>query len=417
MQLAAHIQASILLLDLFFASGAPFDMIMAKFFKKNRTGSHDRRAIAEFSYTVFRNFEKVKFLSSRITSDLGRFYVLVFLKAIHTLSEAKINEIFSGKPYHPASLTEFERKFLLSLDQGNDFPENAKLNYPQWMTPLLKRSFSQEELPNEMLALNEKACVDLRVNTLKSSKDEVKKMLVDSGFEVEDCCYSTLGLRLLNGRVSRNNDVLAKGLAEIQDEGSQLVTEISAVVPGHTIVDFCAGAGGKTLAFAALMQNKGRIFALDKYEERLAQAKIRCRRANVSNVFYQQITGKWVKRHLECADLVLVDAPCSGSGTWRRNPDMRAKFTFQDLAELLHIQEEILESAHRLVKKNGKLIYATCSILKEENEDQVAKFLDNHPEFIAQKIELSTYTGNYLKLTPLRHKTDGFFAAILRKNL
>jgi 16S rRNA (cytosine967-C5)-methyltransferase len=181
------------------------------------------------------------------------------------------------------------------------------------------------------------------------------------------------------------------------------------------VVDFCAGAGGKTLALAAAMQNKGRIFALDKYEERLQNAKIRFRKANVNNVFCQQITGKWIKRHAECADTVLVDSPCSGTGTWRRNPDMRAKFTQNDLDELIVVQREILESAHRLVKKGGRLVYATCSILPEENEDQISNFLNDHPEFAQGDVKLQNYSGKYLKLTPFQHRTDGFFAAVLVK--
>ncbi|MDR1333613.1 MAG: RsmB/NOP family class I SAM-dependent RNA methyltransferase, partial [Holosporaceae bacterium] len=168
-------------------------------------------------------------------------------------------------------------------------------------------------------------------------------------------------------------------------------------------------------ALAAAMQNKGRIFALDKYEERLQNAKIRFRKAGVNNVFCQPITGKWIKRHAACADVTLVDVPCSGTGTWRRNPDMRAKFIPQDLDELLAVQAEILESAHRLVKKGGRLVYATCSILREENEDQIAKFLDNHPEFKQNDVNLKNYSGKYLKLSPFQHRTDGFFAAVLEK--
>jgi 16S rRNA (cytosine967-C5)-methyltransferase len=148
----------------------------------------------------------------------------------------------------------------------------------------------------------------------------------------------------------------------------------------------------------------------------LVNAKIRFRKANVNNVFCQQISRKWIKRRRESANVVLADAPCSGVGTWRRNPDMRAKYALSDLEELLNIQAEILESAFQLVKKGGKLIYATCSVLMEENEDQIVKFLENHPEFVHQKVNLSNYSGDYLKLTPFQHKTDGFFAAVLRKN-
>ncbi|MDR1982670.1 MAG: RsmB/NOP family class I SAM-dependent RNA methyltransferase [Holosporaceae bacterium] len=417
MQLSARVQVSIEMMDIFFSSHAPFDLIMAKFFRNNRwIGSKDRREIAEFSYSIFRNFEKLRFFAANITSNFGRFYVLIFLKIEYKLSEGKIIEIFSGKPHAPPELIDFEKRFINSLDEKSEFPEHVLFNYPEWMAPLLKRSFASGDCASEIQAFNARAPVDLRVNTLKSSKDEVRKMLEDSGFQMADCEYSSNGLRLLKGRIGRNHDVIVNGLAEIQDEGSQLVAEVCAALPGNTVVDFCAGAGGKTLAIAAAMKNKGRIFALDKYEKRLENAAIRFRRANVNNVFCQQISGKWIKRHLECADIVLVDVPCSGIGTWRRNPDMRAKFTSEDLHELLILQEEILESAHRLVRKDGRLVYATCSILKEENEDQIAKFLNNHPEFEIQKIQLQNYCGNYLKLTPYKHKTDGFFAVSLIKN-
>jgi 16S rRNA (cytosine967-C5)-methyltransferase len=436
---------------------------MAKFFKNNRwIGSRDRREIAEFSYSIFRSFERLKFLASNIrplskpsnfeefsgvigaqnrsvlevredsstgtaqklpkgrwlrkraiTHDLGRIYVLIALKVMNGLSEAKICELFSGRSEGLSKLTDSEKKLLNRIDETTDFPEHVLLNYPEWMTALLKEAFPPETLREEMLTLSEKAQTDLRINTLKSSKDEVKKILVDSGISAVDCRYSVNGLRLQEGRISRSHRVIAEGLAEIQDEGSQLVAELCDAAPGDTVVDFCAGAGGKTLAIAASMKNKGLIFALDKYEKRLENAKIRFRRANVNNVFCQQITAKWIKRHLECADIVLVDAPCSGTGTWRRNPDMRAKFTREDLQELTATQTEILESAQVLVKNGGRLVYATCSILKEENEYQIENFLNNHREFVQKRI--GNPPGNYLKLTPFQHKTDGFFVAILEK--
>jgi 16S rRNA (cytosine967-C5)-methyltransferase len=311
-------------------------------------------------------------------------------------------------------LTDEENIFLKSLNNklNEEFPENIQLNYPVWMTPLLKRSFP-EGLADEMLALNERAQVDLRVNTLKTSKNEVKKILFDSGFQVIDCPLSTNGLRLLNGRLRRSHEVLVNGLVEIQDEGSQLIAEVCAAAPGDTVVDFCAGAGGKTLALAAAMANKGRIFALDKSLERLENAQARLKKARAHNVFCCCITGKWIKRHLECADVVLVDAPCSGTGTWRRNPDMRARFSPNDLCELLSVQEEILESACKLVKSKGRIIYATCSILKEENDDQVKKFLGKHPEFSYGNV--GSFPEGLLRLSPFKHFTDGFFAAVLKK--
>ena len=171
------------------------------------------------------------------------------------------------------------------------------------------------------------------------------------------------------------------------------------------------------------MNNKGRIFALDKYVYRLDRAKERLRRANVNNVFCQEITGKWLKRHAESADVVLVDAPCSGTGTWRRNPDMRARFSKNDLDELTTLQAEILEQAQKLVKKGGRLIYATCSLFIEEDENQIEKFLQNFPEFTLQQINIKNNlnneiecSGKYMKLSPAKFETDGFFAAVMKKD-
>jgi 16S rRNA (cytosine967-C5)-methyltransferase len=338
---------------------------------------------------------------------------LTFLAAERRLSPEKISEIFNGKRYAPTALTNFEKEFVNALQKKADFPPNSLLNYPQWMTPLLERAFSPYDLANEMLALNERAPLDLRVNTLKSSREAVKKVLTNSGFQIEDCHYSSNGLRLQEGRISRNHDVIRNGLAEIQDQGSQLVAEMCVVSSVGTFVDFCAGAGGKTLAIAAFMRNRGRIFALDKDENRLKKAQLRFKRAGLSNVFCQEVTSKWIKRHLKCADVVLVDVPCSGTGSWRRNPDMRAKFTRKDLDELLIVQAEILESAQRLVKNGGKLIYATCSILKEENQDQVKRFLEKFPKFKLGHVRLQNYSGEFLQLTPYKNQTDGFFGAVL----
>ena len=263
----------------------------------------------------------------------------------------------------------------------------------------------------------------IRINTLKSNINEVEKLLADSNFEIEKTKLSANGIRILNGRISRNHPIIKDGLAEIQDEGSQLVAEVCNcnynTSSKNTVIDFCAGAGGKTLAIAASMNNKGRIFALDKYVERLDNAKIRFRRANVNNVTCQEISGKWIKRHKECADIVLVDAPCSGTGTWRRNPDMRAKFQKKDLEELLTVQANILTTASSLVKKGGRLIYSTCSVFFEENEDQIERFLSAFPNFKVEKIHLNdlenVFNGNYLRLSPFRNGTDGFFAARLER--
>ena len=413
MQLEARVKSAIDLLDIFFSTSAPFDIVMSKYFKNNKwIGSSDRRAIAEFSYSIFRNFEKIKFLTKKITNNFGRFFILAYLKSERKFSEKQIEEIFSGRKYAPEKLSNFEKSFLNSISE-NDFPEFAELNFPEWMTPYFRRAFN-DEIKSEMLALNEKAPLDLRVNTLLITKEKVKNSL--KKFDVQDMKYSENGLRILDKKIGRNHETIRQGWIEIQDEGSQLIAELCNAQPGNTVVDYCAGAGGKTLALAASMHNKGRIFALDKYPERLENAKKRFRRANVNNVFCQEITNKWLKRHFEIADIVLVDAPCSGTGTWRRNPDMRAKFSEIDLQELISVQYEILKSAKNLVRPGGNLIYSTCSVLKEEDENQIEKFLKEFSEFELQKVKLKNYSGNFLKLTPLKNNTDGFFAALLKKN-
>ena len=412
MQLEARVKSSINLLEIFFASRAPFDIVMSKYFKNNRwIGSNDRRAIAEFSYEIFRNFEKLKFITRKITNNFGRFFVLAHMKFNREFSDKQIEEIFSGRKYAPEKLSEFERKFLRK-DFGN-LPTYAQLNYPEWLEPYLRRVFSEDQLMDEMKALNGKAYVDLRVNSLLATKEQAREVLKE--FKMENTEYAENGLRILNGRISRSHEAIRRGIVEIQDEGSQLIAELCGVRPGDTVVDYCAGAGGKTLALAAFMENKGRIFAMDKYPERLENAKKRFRRANVNNVFCQEINNKWLKRHRESADVVLVDVPCSGTGTWRRNPDMRAKFCEKDLLELIEVQAEILKTAKNLVKPGGRLIYSTCSILTEEDEDQIEKFLREFPDFKLQRAELKNYSGDFLRLTPFRNGTDGFFAAIMKR--
>ena len=413
MQLEARVKSAIDLLEIFFASRAPFDIVMSKYFKNNRwVGSNDRRAIAEFSYEIFRNFEKLKFITQKITNNFGRFFVLAHMKFNRKFSEKQIEEIFSGRKYAPEKLSEFERKFLRK-DFGN-LPTYALLNYPEWLDPYLRRVFDEDHFSDEMNALNGKAYVDLRVNTLISTKERAREVLKE--FKIEDTKYAENGLRILNGRISRSHPAIRDGVVEIQDEGSQLIAELCGVCPGDTVVDYCAGAGGKTLALAAYMENKGRIFAMAKYPERLENAKKRFRRANVNNVFCQEINRKWLKRHRESADVVLVDVPCSGTGTWRRNPDMRAKFCENDLLELLEVQAEILRLAKNLVRPGGRLIYSTYSILREEDEDQIEKFIKEFNEFELQKVELKNYSGDSLRLTPFHNDTDGFFAAVMKKS-
>lgn len=425
------------MLEAFFSFSAPFDIVMSKYFKNNKwIGSHERRETAEFCYLIFRNYERLVFFIGKFSTSLpessqavvnenfSRLMVLGCLRFLKKYKIEAIEGIFDASLSSPSKLSNMEKLFLnklFSSKVSEELPEYAKLNYPPWMEPYFKRGFGDKNFVQEMNALNSKPLVNLRVNTLKTSKQELLKSITD--LSLASTKLSKNGLTVLEGRVGRNHPIIKDGLAEIQDEGSQLVAEICCTLLQktglHTVVDFCAGAGGKTLAIAAFMKNKGRIFALDKYPERLENAGVRFRRAGVNNVTCQEICGKWIKRHKNCGDVVLVDAPCSGTGTWRRNPDMRAKFKSKDLEELLRVQTKILETAALLVKEGGYLVYSTCSVLLEENDDQIALFLEKYPNFRIKKVNVSQsedlLDGNFLRLSPFRNNTDGFFAAVLER--
>lgn len=454
------IQSVITMLNTFFDSSSPFDIVMSKYFKNNKwIGSSERREIAEFCYLIFRNYEKLNFLAEQYLNSVAEqkesnveqsnepkvkslFLIIGCLRFVKNNDAESIKNLFNNsenKHSELPKLSRIEAGFIEAdvFDKfscfdcndtaiSNNLPEYVELNYPLWMEPYFERAFGNENFEKEMAALNSKTLVNIRVNTLKiASRDEFLKGTYtynNDNLRFEPTKLAPNGLKLLEGRISRNYPIIKDGLAEIQDEGSQLIAEICCRLPQnaglHTFIDFCAGAGGKTLAVAAFMKNKGRIFALDKYPERLENAKKRFRRSGVNNVTCQEICGKWLKRHKACGDVVLVDAPCSGTGTWRRNPDMRVKFKPRDLEELLKVQQEILETAAPLVKIGGYLVYSTCSILLNENDDQIAHFLENHSNFKHKKIQIFQKTelnGDFLRLSPFRNDTDGFFAAVLER--
>jgi 16S rRNA (cytosine967-C5)-methyltransferase len=306
-------------------------------------------------------------------------------------------------------------------------PEWMRLNVPEWCIDRFKGLYG-DDTAAELNALNTEAPLDLRVNTLKSTREEVRQSLWGDGFDAQPTPYSPWGLRLDKRGALFNTKAFKNGWIEVQDEGSQLVALLSNAKPGEKVIDFCAGAGGKTLALAAMMQNKGRILAWDTSETRLEQSVKRLRRAGVDNVQRHALTSEtdsFIKRHKDSADVVVIDAPCSGSGTWRRNPDLKWRFGERDLSEITAIQERILDSARRLVKKGGKLLYITCSLFEEENESQVKQFLIKYPEFtLASPSEIwdndackkLSGSSQFLRLSPHSAGTDGFFAAILHKN-
>jgi 16S rRNA (cytosine967-C5)-methyltransferase len=281
----------------------------------------------------------------------------------------------------------------------------------------------------EMSASMEPAPVDLRVNILKSSVEDARAKLKSESVETRPMPHSPWGLRAAPGAHASTTESFRNGLFEFQDEASQLAVVLCDARPGMQVLDFCAGTGGKTLALGAAMENRGHIVACDISSVRMARAKLRLKRAGVENAERKELPAtddKWMKRHHGRFDRVLVDAPCSGTGSWRRNPDTRWSAQAAKIEELTNLQDAILERASRFVKPGGRLIYATCSLLRRENDDRVRQFLAAHTAFRqldARDIWCSVSTKPWpcgddivLRLSPAKHGTDGFFAAVLQRS-
>ncbi|HUN42379.1 MAG TPA: RsmB/NOP family class I SAM-dependent RNA methyltransferase [Acetobacteraceae bacterium] len=340
-----------------------------------------------------------------------------------------ITPLFSGGRFAPAPLDAAEQAILRPL-QGHTIdhpamPEAVRLEIPDWLYPLLAARFGPATSA-ELEALLQPAPLDLRVNLLKTTLAAAQAALATEDLHPTPTPLSPWGLRLDGRRQITAGVAFQSGLVEIQDEGSQLVAALTDARPGQRVCDYCAGAGGKTLALAAAMQNRGHLLACDTAAARLDNAARRLRRAGVSNVerHLLQPGDKWAKRRAGAFDRVLVDAPCTGTGTWRRNPDARQRLSDADLAELLDRQAAILDAAAPLVRTQGRLVYATCSLLDAENEAQVTRFLARHSGFslmpLARAWPLQApppCKGDFLSLTPARHGTDGFFAAVLERTV
>jgi 16S rRNA (cytosine967-C5)-methyltransferase len=426
---ASSIQAVIDLIHDVEISTLPADNIIADYFRRRRyIGSSDRKFISETVYAIIRNKLSLQWLLSNASvahasadARFARLLVIAWLIDSNH-NEQNIKEIFCSDRYSPERLSDFETSIIPKIKENltRVKPENVKHNVPEWLAPELEESFGNS-WQNHADALNKPAQVDLRTNTLKATREQILFSLAQEGIKADVTKYSPWGIRISgNARLSPRNSVLSEGLAEVQDEGSQLVSLITNAKPGQTVVDFCAGAGGKTLAIAAMMENKGSLYALDVSQNKLDEAKRRFRRAGVSNVRTMISNAKWIKRHEGFADVVLVDAPCSGSGTWRRNPDMKWRLSEKELLRLIKLQSEILNTAKCLVSKNGNLVYATCSVFREENDAQIKSFLEANTDLILLdagcKVLLCTdeiIDNGFLRISPLLNGTDGFFAAVL----
>jgi 16S rRNA (cytosine967-C5)-methyltransferase len=425
----ARLQAVIDLYNAIQDGRKPSDQVMHDYFRQRKyIGSKDRRDVAETLYEILRHYARLSWWADRVNfKKNGRGLVLLGLVLGRGRKSRDIAELFDGAGYAPDSLKGFERDVLDELQNADlmpdEMPEDVCLECPVWAYEALKKHFGAD-LAKEMNAMQEEAPLDLRVNTLKADPESVLKKLRRDDFDVKPALYSPIGLRVIGRPNFSAHPLYREGALEVQDEGSQILSLLCGVKPGQWVVDFCAGAGGKTLALAAQMENKGRLWACDIGESRLENAKKRLRRAGVHCVQLQLIDDEnddWVKKHAGKADCVLIDAPCSGSGTWRRNPFSRWQDLGPSLKSLTDIQGKILKSASRLVKSGGRLIYATCSLLPEENQNQVGAFLKAHPEFqpvpLAENpIEGLDLSEFQLQMTPARHGTDGFFIAALKRS-
>jgi 16S rRNA (cytosine967-C5)-methyltransferase len=307
----------------------------------------------------------------------------------------------------------------------DELPLSIQAELPDWIIEKLRAQRSDDEIRALGLSMQTSATLDLRTNTLKANRDELLQGLAAEGVQAIATPWSPLGIRVTGKPALNKSPLFLGGRFEVQDEGSQLLGFMLAPKRNDMVVDFCAGAGGKTLMLGAMMNSQGRLYAWDISEKRLANLKPRLARSGLSNVQPQLIAHEndsKIKRLAGKIDRVLVDAPCSGLGTLRRNPDLKFRQSEKSVAELTQKQASILAAASKLLKVGGRLVYATCSVLREENQAIVEAFLAQHPEFVLlpasealaqQKIALEM--GDYLQLLPQQHGTDGFFAAVMER--
>jgi 16S rRNA (cytosine967-C5)-methyltransferase len=414
---AARLQMAIEILEGLEATAQPLDRFVKAWFRSRRfAGSGDRREIAE---TVFAIQRERAGLAHRMASATPRALAI----GLAARRGADMEALFSGG-YGPAPLSDDERAALARPAVVP--PDWVRGEYPEWLGGELARAFGPR-LMNEMAALQARAPVDLRVNTLRATRSDVLAALEEQGFAARPTPWSPVGVRIAagaGGAALARSDLFAAGAFEFQDEAAQIAALLAGARPGMAVLDLAAGAGGKTLAMAAAMENRGCIVAFDDKPERLAPLAQRAARAGAGIIAIADRRGgpAWNGRQAGGFDVVFVDAPCSGTGTWRRQPELRWRLTPQRLAALVRIQDGLLDEAARYAAPDGLILYATCSVLPVENRDRVAAFLGRHPDFqpvnLAQRWEGPSPPGlcGDLRASPALTGTDGFFAAGLRRS-
>jgi 16S rRNA (cytosine967-C5)-methyltransferase len=393
----------------------PADAILSAFFRDHpKIGQHDRATVADSVYAAIKH----RRLLERVAATGSPRRLLLATWA--GLFRANLREL---DPWLRGDEAEWIARIKSDAQAAQPFEIECEL--PDWVIERLRKRFEAVELLELAKALLQTAPLDLRVNTVKISREAAIERLASAGWRATPTPYSPEGLRLEGKPAVNRGELFLEGCVEIQDEGSQLLCHLVAPKRGEMVVDFCAGAGGKTLSLGALMRSTGRLYAFDISPKRLAALRPRLARSGLTNVHPQRIEGTRdarVKRLAGKIDRVLVDAPCSGLGTLRRNPDMKWRQTPEDVEELREKQQNILACAARLVKPGGRLVYATCSILEDENRVVCENFLASHPGFTLRPAgealrqeRIPIEMGEYFELWPHRHGTDGFFAAVLER--
>lgn len=416
-------QAAMLLTDML-DFDKPADAKMSAFFRNNRDlGNKERAFIAESVYGVIR---RLRYLSTVTANDEkdpddARKLILAWLLRVQGRSLRDLDSM----------LTEQQKEWAVAIKAKStaDLPLAVQADVRDWLWEKLVKQYGESEALTIGRSMLEQATLDLRVNTMKASPAEVLEKMIAENINNENTIstmpYSPIGIRMPNRLGISKHVLFTEGKIEVQDEGSQLLSYLVAPKRGQMVADLCAGAGGKTLALGALMRNTGRLYAFDVSEKRLNNLGKRLKRSGLSNLNAQLINNEndlKLKRLNGKFDRVLVDAPCSGLGTLRRNPDLKWRQTEQDVMELNIKQKNILSRAAKLTKEGGRVVYATCSLLREENESVAEAFLDSNPDFtlvpanevLAQQ-QINLDTGKYLNLLPHLHGTDGFFAAVFEK--
>ena len=393
----------------------PADTALSAFFRSHaKIGQRDRATIADSVYAALR---RRRLLESLAGTASPRRLALATWTLLLGASLRELEPWLRGE--EPQWLAEVKRAAAAAQ------PFEVQCELPDWVIEKLRRRFDEPALLQLARGLAQTASLDLRVNSMKMTREAAARRLAEDGMLASSTPYSPDGLRL-DGRPAINRyPIFLEGAVEVQDEGSQLLCHLVAPRRGEMVVDFCAGAGGKTLALGAQMRSTGRLYAFDISPKRLAGLKPRLARSGLSNVHPQRIDGvndPRVKRLAGKIDRVLVDAPCSGLGTLRRNPDMKWRQTPEDIVELTGKQGSLLAAAAKLVKPGGRIVYATCSILEEENRGVAEVFLAGQPQFrlvpaveVLSKGRIDLEMGDFFEVWPHIHGTDGFFAAVFER--